>query len=76
MNQSVNSAKGVSLPSLSNIQVIAELQFEFLQDACMNQPDRQKARIFDEFIQELKLTEDQLLTSHIFKKVIKAPWGL
>ena len=75
MNQSVNIAKGTSLPSTREIQEIAELQFEFLHDAYLKQSARQKARVFEDFMQELKLAEDQLLTYHMFKKRYESTMG-
>lgn len=73
--RSINSAKGALLPSKSEIQQITEIQFEFLQDTHCNQPKRQKTRVFEDFMQELKLNEDELLNWHIFKSHYESTMG-
>lgn len=67
-SQSTNSSKGVVLPSVKELAIITEVQFNFLNDMQHSQSERYRSRVFDEFINELKLDERELLKWPRFKE--------
>lgn len=65
--KSANSSKGTKLPSQGQIQTISGIQFHFLEEVNKNFPRVQKKRVFEEFMNELKLDERELLNWKRFK---------
>lgn len=65
--RSANSSKGAVLPSQKQIQTISGIQFQFLEEVKKSFSVGQQKRVFEEFMNELKLDERELLNWKRFK---------